>query len=490
MQELKNSLRSLKNGKAPGPDNIRPEYLKHLPQVAMEQVLILMNYSWWHSWVPQQWRTATIVPVLKKGNDPSQVGSYRPIALTSHLGKCAKIVNARLMWWLEEHGKLSPYQAGFRAGRSTTDQCLRLSQRVSDGFQHKPPKRTLLALFNHSRAFDTVRRTSLLGKMIDKEVPESFIAWTRSWLSNRTARVRVGDEVGRTRLLREGVPQGAVLSPLLFIIFIDDLLGRFKEDTLVSAYADDLALAVSNSSKEEAESCMQGEVDKVVRWSTEYGLTLNIGKCEACLFTPSTAEYKWKPTLTIAGQTIQETQNPRFLGITYDKMLTFNKHVEEVTSKMRSRMCLLNAVGGADWGWSRDSMKMIYTATQRSIAEYGSSAWAPWISRTSMERIECAQRRAARRITGATASTPVEALSREAGLEEQKTRYQRTAVCLYDRWQHLEEGDPRREVSGGDVRRRTKKMDWREQSRRIYEQIMGAVPDAEEEVSGQAPPWR
>ena len=186
--------------------------------------------------------------------------------------------------------------------------------------------------------------------MVDKEVPESFIAWTRSWLSNRTARVRVGDEVGRTRVLREGVPQGAVLSPLLFIIFIDDLMGRFKEDTLVSAYADDLALAVSNSSKEEAESCMQDEVDRVARWSTENGLTLNIGKCEACLFTPSTAEYKWKPTLTIAGQTIQETQNPRFLGITYDKMLTFNKHVEEVTSKMRSRMCLLNAVGGGQTG--------------------------------------------------------------------------------------------------------------------------------------------
>ena len=170
-------------------------------------------------------------------------------------------------------------------------------------------------------------------------------------------------------------------------------------------------------------------------------------------------------------------------------MLTFNEHVEEVASKMRSRMCLLNAVGGADWGWSRDSMRMIYTATQRSIAEYGSTACAPWISQTGMERIECAQRRAGRRITGATASTPVEALSREAGLEEQKVRYQKTAVCLYDRWQHLEEGDPRREVSGGDVWRRTRKKDWREQSRRVYEQIMGAVPDAGEEVFGQATPW-
>ena len=489
--ELKNSIKSLKNGKAPGPDEIRPEYLKYLPLAALEQVLVLANYSWRHSWVPQKWRTATIVPILKKGKEPSQVGSYRPIALTSHLGKCVeKMVNARLMWWLEEHGKLSPYQAGFRAGRSTTDQCLRLSQRVSDGFQQKPPQRTLLALFDYSRAFDTVRRTALLEKMIKKGVPETYIAWTRSWLSNRTARVRVGDELGRTRVLREGVPQGAVLSPLLFIIFIDDLLDRFKGDTLVSAYADDLALAVSGSKKEVIETDMQEEVDKVAEWSKEYGLTLNIGKCEACLFTPSTAEYKWKPTLTIAGQTIQETQHPRFLGITYDKMLTFHKHTEEVTSRMRSRMCLLNAVGGADWGWNRDSMRLIFTATQRSIAEYGSTAWAPWISQTAMEKIECAQRRAARRITGATASTPAEALNREAGLEEQRIRYLRSAVCMFDRWNHLEENDPRRQIAGRVVPQRTAKRDWREQSRRVYEGIMRGVPTEAAEDVRRAPPWR
>ena len=153
-------------------------------------------------------------------------------------------------------------------------------------------------------------------------------------------------------------------------------------------------------------------------------------------------------------------------------------------------MCLLNAVGGADWGWSRDSMRLIFTATQRSIAEYGSTAWAPWISQTGMEKIECAQRRAARRITGATASTPVEALNREAGLEEQRIRYLKSAVCMYDNWNHLEENDPRRQTAGRVVPQRTTKKDWREQSRRAYEGIMRGVPtEAGEDVS-RAPPWR
>ena len=225
---------------------------------------------------------------------------------------------------------------------------------------------------------------------------------------------------------------------------------------------------------------MQGEVDRVADWSTQNGLNLNIGKCESYLFTPSTAEFKWTPKLTIADQTIKDTQNPRFLGISYDKMLTFSQHTEEITQKMSSRMCLLHKVGGADWGWSRESMKTVYTATQRSVADYGSVAWSPWISNTNMEKIERAQGRAARRITGATQSIPSEAVNREAGLEEMSTRFRRVAVCQYEKWRNLEEGDPRRAVADAEVRQRTRKKDWREQSRRIHGNIMRDIPEAEE----------
>ena len=94
--------------------------------------------------------------------------------------------------------------------------------------------------------------------------------------------------------------------------------------------------------------------------------------------------------------------------------------------------------GGADWGWSRESMRMIFTATQRSVAEYGCPTWAPWISRSGMGKIETAQRRAARRCTGATLSTLVEAVNREAGLEDQRVRYQQMAVQQFERWSQLE----------------------------------------------------
>ena len=91
--------------------------------------------------------------------------------------------------------------------------------------------------------------------------------WTRGWLTNRIGRVRFENIIGGARVMREEVPQGAVLSPLLFITFMDDMLDRFEDDTVVSAYADDLALAVTGSNKEDLEIRMQGEVDKVVEWN-------------------------------------------------------------------------------------------------------------------------------------------------------------------------------------------------------------------------------
>ena len=156
-EELAAALKTIKAGKAGGPVGVAPDLLKHLPLNTQKELLSILNASWTTGWCPQAWRTATIVPFLKKEKDPQAVSRYRPIALTSYIGKLLErlIVN-RLSWWLQAKSVLSPWQAGFRKRRCTTDQCLRLSQFVSDGFQSTNKERTVLMLFDYSKAYDTV----------------------------------------------------------------------------------------------------------------------------------------------------------------------------------------------------------------------------------------------------------------------------------------------------------------------------------------------
>ena len=207
--ELQSAHKQIKVGKAAGPDEIAPDLLKHLPADVEVELLKILNHSWLEGWCPQSWRDAVIIPFLKKDKDPQSVDSYRPIALTSTICKLLErmIVN-RLSWWLEEHSLLSPWQAGFRKGRSTVDQCLRLSQHISDGFQSSERLRTRMTLFDFSKAYDRVWRTGLLQKMHLLGIPARFLVWISSWQTNRQARVRLNAKVGRSRTFKEGLPQG------------------------------------------------------------------------------------------------------------------------------------------------------------------------------------------------------------------------------------------------------------------------------------------
>ena len=334
-EELAATLKTDKAGKAGGPDGVAPDLFKHLSLNTLRELMFILNASWITGWCPQAWRTATIVPFLKKEKDPQGVSSYLPIALTSTIWKLLDRLNVnRLSWWLEAKSLLSPWQAGFRMRRCTTDQCLRLSQFVSDGFQSTNKERTVIMLFDYSKAYDTVWRTGLLQKMLDIGVPLCFVQWTTAWLTNRIARVQLNGVTGRCRTFKEGLPQASVLSPLLFVHYINDILGKFRESTLVSVYADDLALACSGRRKEDDAMRMQAELDKVVSWSQQARLILNAAKCEVAFFSLDNAEAGWRPKITINGVPPSCTPSPTFLGVTYARRMTFGTQVKKVFQQM------------------------------------------------------------------------------------------------------------------------------------------------------------
>ena len=280
----------MKTRKAGGPDEIGSDFIKHLTERGKRQALEIFNYSWKEKWIPKQWRTATIIPIRKKGKPQDKVQSFRPIALFSHLGKLMeRLETARLVWWLERYNKISQKLAGFRKSRATVDQCLRISQKISDGFQRKPPQRTVIVLFDYSGSFNTVWRGALFEKLMDMRIPKCMLLWLRGWMVNRLARVKVGESLSRVKAFVWGLPQKGGLSLTLFIIFINDL-ETFEPTTEVSTFADDLALATVQKDKQEALRMMQEEANKVVEWSGRWRLKLNVSKRETCLFTTDSSE--------------------------------------------------------------------------------------------------------------------------------------------------------------------------------------------------------
>ena len=167
--------------------------------------------------MPQIWKEATIIPLLKAGKPASELSSFRPISLTSCVVKLMEIMVAdHLYHFAETNYILNPQQAGFRKGRGCEDQIARVVQAIQDGFHSKPMKRSVLALLDFSKAYDTVWRERLLTTMKDQGVPISIIKWIRSFLQNRIAKVKFNGTLSNSKQMKQGLPQGAVLSPLLF----------------------------------------------------------------------------------------------------------------------------------------------------------------------------------------------------------------------------------------------------------------------------------
>ena len=270
MSELKTAIDKMKRNGATGPDEIPPSFIKALGPKALEVLLSIFNKSFAAGALPQIWRTATIIPLLKQGKPASDLASFRPISLTSCLGKVLeRMIANRLFQLAESRQWFNHQQAGFRKGRSCVDQIIRIAQAIEDGFQQKKLHRSVLVLLDFSKAYDTVWRERLLLSMHEKSVPLPILRWLSGFLQNRQAKVQYNDCTSTTLTMRQGLPQGSVLSPLLFLFYINNLAELLPTENVNALFADDVGILATARTIEEAQEKAQNAVDIVVRWSKE-----------------------------------------------------------------------------------------------------------------------------------------------------------------------------------------------------------------------------
>jgi ribonuclease HI len=422
---------------------------------------------------PQKWRDATIVPILKEVKPAERIDSYRPISLTSCFGKVMeRMVANRLTHLAEGRGMWCDEQAGFRGLRSTEDQVLRITQSIGDGFQAKPAKRSVLALLDFSKAYDTVWRADLLGALLDSELPYPLIRWIWGFLTNRQARVRLNGVVSDVRAFPQGLPQGSVLSPLLFLFIINSLKARLPDSLHVSLYADDVALLASDVDKTEAASRVQEGVQQVWGWSAERKLNLNLSKCEVSFFSTDTHESKWQPEVMVGGTPLVFNPNPVFLGVTYDRTLSFRPHATKVAAKVVRGSRVLGALSGREWGWNGRLLRRVYQTSLLGSITYCAAGWQPWLADSGVRDLDQAQNRCLRLVTGLYSSSPLEALRLESGFPSVWTIRRRSAAIALERSLRLPESNPRSLLPGLLVRHRSKiRSSWRVLASEVCEEI-------------------
>ena len=196
--------------------------LKHLPESA-KGLLQICNKIWDTGILPETWKISLIIPVKKPGKEASQTTSYRPIALTSCVCKLMeKMINTRLVWFLEKNGIISSSQFGFWKNRSTIDPLLKLSNHIQQGFAKQ--QQTIGVFFDLEKAYDTTWRHGIIKQLHDMGIKGNMIKFIKAFLSDRYIKVKVGDKLSSHFKQEEGVPQGSVLSVTCFSVAINKIV--------------------------------------------------------------------------------------------------------------------------------------------------------------------------------------------------------------------------------------------------------------------------
>ena len=365
--EFSSALRKLKRKKAPGPDKIHNEMLTNLGPKGKEFLLALYNKTWTTGQLPAAWKLATINPILKKGKRADQPQSYRPISLTSCVGKLGeKMINNRLYWWLESNGLINANQAGFRARSRTEDQLFRLTQRILDGFQRG--EHTAAVFIDLQQAYDRVWRRGLFLKMQNLGIQGKLYSWIKSFLTDRLIQTQMNDTLSSKAVLEEGLPQGSALSCTLFLIFINDLPDLLKAEKAL--FADDLVIWRTSGSNIINQRRLQEDLTALEEYCNFWKLKVNASKTVYTLFTKSHKEAKRKLRLLINGNELTKEENPVYLGVTLDRQLNLNAHAGEVKRKAMNRLNLIKKLASTSWGSNKQMLRNLYLGYCRSTLDY------------------------------------------------------------------------------------------------------------------------
>ena len=395
------------NDSAPGIDDITYSMIKHLPRETQVFLLSIINRIWKESYFPNIWNIAIILAFLKPGKESKILSNYRPIALTSCVCKLMeKMVNVRLVWFLEQKGLLNPVQCGFRRMRSCTDVLIRLEASISEAFASK--KDHISVFFDLEKAYDTTWRFGILRIIHEIGLRGELPLFIKAFLHVRRFKVKIGNTFSSFHNQEEGVPQGSVLSVTLFALAINDISSVIPHDVMHTLFVDDLSISYAASRMVVVERKLQLTINKIVEWAAKRGFKFSALKTIAMHFCRIRGIHP-DPDLFIYGQRISCKEETRFLGLIFDRKLTWIPHIKNLKVKCVQALNVIKVLSHTSWGADRKHLLILYKALVASKLAYGCEIYSS-ASKTALSLLDSVHHAGVRLASGAFKSSPIPSL--------------------------------------------------------------------------------
>lgn len=382
-QEVDGILMGLDSGSSPGWDGIPTKFLKISRDFIVPLICQLANLCFATGKFPSSFKRSLITPV-HKGGDMSDVNNYRPISVLTSFSKIIeKLLNNRLISYLNKHDILSNSQYGFRRGRSTQDAVKALTNEIITNVDKG--NKCLTVFLDLKKAFDTVSVPILLHRLETIGIRGVALSLFKSYLCDRIQQVKIGNLISDEENITYGVPQGSVLGPTLFLIYINELCNIRSSGGRIFSYADDTAVVFTGTSWNTLKVTAELGLKEIASWLNANLLTLNINKTNFICFTPNQRTqpgadfgiviHGCANLLQISNcncQNIQQVSSTRYLGITVDQRLSWHPHIEIIMTRVRKLIWIFKALRHI---MPAQILNKIYVALAQSVITYCIPIW-------------------------------------------------------------------------------------------------------------------